>query len=125
VRIFQAGGGQGAPPTTGITTTILAQNWVMLANLIENAGPTLTAANMQARAPAMGMVGGGATREAQLGFAAGDWNWAQDNAVIYWDKNATSSYNGKPGTWVAVEGGRFNLGQYPAEPSGPPIPVRN
>jgi hypothetical protein len=125
VRIFQAGGGQGAPPTTGIQTTILAQNWVMLASLIENTGPNLTAANMQARAPAMGMVGGGATRQALLGFAANDWNWAQDNAVMYWDKSVTSSYNGKPGTYVVVESGRYNLGQYPVEPSGPPIPVRN
>jgi hypothetical protein len=95
----------------------------MMANLIENTGPDLTPANMQARAPDMGSVGGGTTGHQLLGFAPGDWHWTQDDRVVYWDENAVSPYNGVNGTFCQIEAARFNLGQFPAEPNGPPVPL--
>jgi hypothetical protein len=77
---------------------------------------------MQARAPAMAPVGGGATGQALLQFAPGDWSWQQDDRIVYWDRNKKSSYNNQPGTYVTIEGSRFNLGQYPTM-NEPPIPA--
>jgi hypothetical protein len=78
---------------------------------------------MPDRAPGMGSVGGGSTGHELLGFAPGDWRWVQDARVVFWSHDTSSSYNGKPGTFVQIEGTRFNLGQYPTEPGGPPIPL--
>jgi hypothetical protein len=121
-RIYALGGGTSLPvdPTVNM---VVAQSYVMIANLIENTGPDLTAANMQARAPAMGAVGGGSTGQALLQFKPGDYGWEQDARVLYFDKTAKSSYNGTAGTFVTIEGNRFNLGQYPTM-SEPPIPSR-
>ncbi|MHB8593296.1 MAG: hypothetical protein ACYDB3_03035, partial [Acidimicrobiales bacterium] len=98
------------------------KQFIMTASLIENAGPRLTPANMQAAAPRMGSIGGGTTGHALLGFAPGDWHWTQDVRVVYWDDNAKSSYNGVKGTFCPIEGSRFDLGQFPSLASGPPIP---
>ena len=94
----------------------------MMANMIENAGPNLTPQNMQAQAPKLGAVGGGATGLPLLSFLPNDYQWIQDTRVVYWDKHRASSYNGKPGTYVQIEGNRFNLGQYPTMPDGPVLP---
>jgi hypothetical protein len=96
--------------------------FVMTAALIENAGPNLTPATMQANAPKMGTMGGGTSGHPLLGFAPGDWHWTQDTRVVYWDNNAKSAYDGQPGTYCQIEGPRFNLGQYPVLNAGPPIP---
>jgi hypothetical protein len=98
------------------------ENFIMMANLIENTGPDLTAANMQARAPLLGSVGGGTTGHQLLGFAPGDWHWVQDDRVVYWDNNAVSPYDNSKGTFCQIEGARFNLGQFPTETAGPPVP---
>ena len=46
--------------------------------------------------------------------------------IVYWDKNKPSSYNKQPGTYVQVEGNRYDLGQFPTMPGGPSeIPVRD
>ncbi len=124
LRLWQAGGGSGNPPEgSNAYSSVIARLYVMWASLIENAGPDLTPANMQDRAPGMGAVGGGSTGHELLGFAPGDWQWVQDARVVFWSHDTSSSYNGKPGTFVQIEGTRFNLGQYPTEPGGPPIPL--
>src|SRR3954462_5665592 len=69
MRVDHPGGGQDPIPVTGITATSLAEQWVMMANLIENAGPALTPINMHNLAPRLGMVGGGATGQPLMGFA--------------------------------------------------------
>jgi hypothetical protein len=120
-RIFALGGG-ATLPVDALAAEGIAQIYVMLGNLIENTGPDLTAANMQARAPALPAVGGGATQQALLQFAPGNWSWEQDARVAYWDPNLKSSFNGSPGTFVSVEGNRFNLGQFPTL-TEPPIPT--
>jgi hypothetical protein len=107
-------------PTIG---GVIAKEFTMMASLIQNTGPNLTPANMAGRAPALGAVGGGTTGHSLLQFAPNDYQWTQDARVVFWDKNTPSSYNNTPGTFIPIEGSRFNLGQYPTIPSGePPIP---
>ena len=129
VRIYHAGGGQDPIPVTGITATSLAQQWVMMANLIENTGPHLDPINMHNLAPRMGTVGGGATGQPLMGFLrqpTGDinYNMMLDQRIVYWSRNKVSPYNGKPGSYVSIEGNRYDLGQYGSLPDGPPIPAQ-
>ena len=98
------------------------KQFVMFASLVENTGPGLTPARMQAAAPGMGRIGGGTSGHELLGFASGDWHWTQDTRVVFWDNNAKSGYNGVNGTFCAIEGSRFDLGQFPLLKGGPPIP---
>ena len=72
--------------------------------------------------------GGGATGEPLLGFVkqpSGDinYNMTLDARVVYWSRNAKSSYNGNPGSYVQIEGNRYDLGAYGVLPDGPPIPA--
>jgi hypothetical protein len=119
-RIYALGGGTNLPVDPTINLQV-AQNYVMFANLLENTGPNLTPQNMQARAPSLGAVGGGATGQALLQFAANDWSWQQDARVAFWSPRVHSSYNGSPGTYISIEGNRYNLGEYPTM-TEPPIP---
>lgn len=121
VRVFKMGGGTTLP-VTGIVADTIWESYNMMASLIENTGPDLVAARMQAAAPSMGSIGGGTSGHYQVGFAPGDWQWVQDAEVAYWSKNGTSPYNGKAGTWVPIEGQRFLPNQYP-QISEPPIPA--
>jgi len=126
MHIFHDGGGQGAKPPgnmTPVTASLWAKYYSMIANFMENAGPNLTAANMQARAVQIPPVGGGTSGQALLSVAPGDWDWTQDVRVVYFDKHARSPYNGQPGTYVQTEGPRFNLGQFPQMPAGPDLPA--
>jgi hypothetical protein len=122
VRVFKAGGGTDLQGITPITATSLARHYSLMANLIEGTGPNLTPANMQAQSPKMGTVGGGATGLPLLGFLPNDWQWIQDTRIVYFDKHRASSYNGKPGTYVQIQGNRYNLGQYAVLPDGPVLP---
>jgi len=120
-RTFKLGGGTNLP-ITGITAEEIWENYNMLASLIENTGPDLTPARMQAAAPSMGTIGGGSTGQYEVGFAPGDYNWIQDARIAYWDRYLPSSYNGQPGTYVQIEGGRYLPNQYQPM-SEPPIPA--
>lgn len=123
LRIFRAGGGKDLPGAiTPIQATFLARYWGMMASLIQNTGPNLTPANMQARAPSLPAVGGGATGNSLLAFGPNNYFWIQDARIVYWDKHKPSSYNKKPGTYVQIQGNRVNLGQYKAVPNGPEMP---
>jgi len=123
LRVFHAGGGTALPSSVSpINATLIAQEIIMMVNLIENTGPNLNPATMRARAPSLGSWGGGASPYALLGFAQNDWDWMQDARVVYWDRHLKSPYNGNPGTYVQIEGNRYNLGQYPVLTDGPPIP---
>lgn len=125
-RVYDLGGGHGAPPFASLTATYSYWNqYNMMFSLIENTGPDLNPAHMQAAAPSMGMRGGGTTGYPEVGFAKNDYHWIQDARIVYWNKSAPSSYNAKPGTYVEV-GPRVNLGGYPSQPGGPQgIPYRS
>ena len=118
VRVFKAGGGTSLA-IPAIAAAGLARAWVMMANLMEAAGPALNPLNMTAQAPRMGAVGGAHTGDPLLALGPGDWNWGQDARVVYWDKHKVSPYNRKAGSYVQIEGDRYNLGQYPGMGNGP------
>ena len=123
LRIFRAGGGKDLPGAiTPAQGTFLVRYWGMMASLLQNTGPNLTPANMQARAPSLPAVGGGATGNSLLAFGPSNYFWIQDVRIVYWDKHKLSSYNNKPGTYVQIQGDRVNLGQYKAMPNGPEMP---
>jgi hypothetical protein len=82
-------------------------------NMIQAAGPILTPANIAAGIHSLPLAGGPTG-------ADGTWLWGQthtgiiDSREIYYDANKTSPANGKPGTYIAIYGGRrYRLGQYP------------
>ena len=120
LRVFRLGGG-----TANVSALSLDDAWSqyeMMASLIENTGPVLTPARMQAAAPLMGFRGGGTTGHPLRGFRPGEWTWNHDFRVVYYNKRRPSPYNGIPGTLVEVEGRRFDLGEYPVLPQ-PPVPA--
>ncbi|MEY2423137.1 MAG: hypothetical protein QOI95_3204 [Acidimicrobiaceae bacterium] len=123
-RVFIAGGGTSLPGSVeGKTLGSTAKQWVMLANLIEAAGPGLTPSTMQAQAASLGSVGGPGTPNELLDFASGSGFWTQDVKLIYFNKNATSGYNGEPGGYIQV-GDRVKLGGWQATGDGEPnIPI--
>ncbi len=102
-------------------TTGWYSSLVHLFNLLEAAGPTLTAENMAT----------GAFRLPDLGapdYAYGRWSFAvspngqpghdhtevDDSREVYWSSKATSPYDGKTGTYIEVDNGkRYTNGQWP------------
>ena len=128
VKVWRIASGQKGLPKNGQPPAlqIVWANLNMFASLIENTGPILTPARMQAAAPHMGMRGGGTTGHEQRGFDGSSWCWTQDFRVIYWNKHKKSPYNGENGTYVPVEGQRFTLGHFPTmkQPPAPPADKR-
>ena len=108
-------------PIAAATLQIVWTDYSMFASLLENAGPLLTPSRMQAAAPDLGMRGGGATNMPLRGFRPGSWSWTKDVRVVYWDKAKTSPYNGQPGTYVQIEGSRFDM-SFPSV-AQPPAPA--
>jgi hypothetical protein len=117
---YRLGGGTDLPMKPYVATGAW-ELWNMLASLIENTGPDLTPARMAAAAPAMGTMGGGTTGHPEFGFPKGNYDWTVDAAVVYWSKTTPSTYDGKPGTFVDIEGSRFLPEKFP-KLSEPPIP---
>jgi len=55
-------------------------------------------------------------------FGPGDHTTADDVREIYWDPNAVSPYNGRPGSYIGINGGaRYQRDQLPSGPF-PPFP---
>jgi hypothetical protein len=52
-------------------------------------------------------------------FPAGHFTPQVDSAIIYWDPNKVSPYNGEVGAYV-VASPRYRAGQYPTAPA--PLP---
>ena len=124
IKVFSLNSGGATSSIAPLALQIFWDNYQMLASLIENTGPALTPARMQAAAPSMGMRGGLETGHALRGFAPGQWTWTRDVRIIYFNKHKTSLYNGKPGAWVQIEGGRKDFGQF-AGFTSPPAPAAN
>ncbi|MGH9095327.1 MAG: hypothetical protein ACRDXE_09230, partial [Acidimicrobiales bacterium] len=122
-QVYAIGNGGGSPPIAPILADTYWEAYNMIASLVENTGPSLTPARMQAAAPSMGTRGGGSTGIYEVGFAPGDWQWVQDARIVYFDKNTVSPADGKPGSYIQVPGTpRYNLGQYASAPGGPNVP---
>ena len=121
VKIWNLQTHNKALPIAAATLAIVWNDYSMFASLLENAGPLLTPARMQAAAPDLGMRGGGTTNMPLRGFKPGSWCWTKDVRIVYWDKAKTSPYNGQPGTYVQIEGSRFDM-NFPSV-AQPPAPA--
>ena len=124
VKVWRIASGQKALPEGGEppALTVAWANWNLLGSLIQNTGPTLTPARMQAAAVNLPARGGGTTGHELRKFENGSWCWIHDVRVVYWNKNKKSPYNGEKGTYVQMEGKRFDLGQFPTLKQ-PPAPL--
>ncbi|MEO6205057.1 MAG: hypothetical protein ABIO67_06720 [Mycobacteriales bacterium] len=117
---------KGTMPVQPPTADIFWGNFNLIASLIQNTGPFLTPARMQAAAPQMGMRGGGTTGHATRGFTKGSYGWTQDVRIAYFNKHAKSPFNNAQGKYISVGQSRYNLGQFPtqAQPSVLPAEQR-
>ena len=103
------------------TVDLIYYQMQMLAIGVQMAGPNLTPqafeAGMFRYPPKLGPVG-------YWVFGPGDYTPPNDVREIYWDPNATSTYNGKKGAYIDPSGGnvRWRVNQIPA--GDPQIPVR-
>ena len=95
-------------------------NFLMLFIGLQMAGPNLTpetfAAGMYAYPARTGSFG-------RWSFSPTDHTASDDAREIYYDRNALSAFNNKPGRWVTLHGGRrFRGASWPAEAPPAPIP---
>jgi hypothetical protein len=119
-RIFQAGGGTARPGSVeGKTMDSVSKEWIMLANLIEAAGPNLTPDTMWAQSTSMGSAGGPGTPNELVQFDGSSGYWTKDSKLIYYSPSATSKYNGLAGAYIQV-GDRVALGNWQATADGQP-----
>ena len=122
-RVWKAGGGAGQPPFEAVSRTWDYLN--LLATLIQQAGPQLTPESANAGMLATAATGGNAPNVAKRAIGAnGNFGWTQDSVAVFWDKNRTSPYNGKPGSFIAV-GGRVDPTGYHGGFSAPAPEARN
>ena len=95
-------------------------NFLMLFIGLQMAGPNLTPetfqAGMFAYPPRTGSFG-------RWSFSPTDHTCSDDAREIYYDRNALSAFNNKPGRWITLNGGRrFRGASWPAEAPPAPIP---
>jgi hypothetical protein len=98
--------------------------YMLVANLIQGAGPNLTPANIEKGAFAQGSRGGAAElldpHFNKRGFKPGNYGWNNDMDIVYWSQTAMSESMGKKGAYVQIDGRRFESGEYPeGEPNIP------
>ena len=126
-KIYALETGSKSYPLAAPIMEIFWDNWNLLATLMENTGPYLTAARMQQAAPQVPPRGGGTTGHVLRVFRPGHWCWDADVQVVYWNKHTTSPYNGAPGHYIPIEGGRMSVGQFAtmSEPPAPPATGRS
>ncbi|HYH48055.1 MAG TPA: ABC transporter substrate-binding protein [Acidimicrobiia bacterium] len=96
-------------------------NFLMLFIGLQMAGPNLTpetfAAGMYAYPARTGSFG-------RWSFSPTDHTCSDDAREMYYDRNAVSAFNNKPGRWVTLHGGRrFRGASWPADPPPAPIPA--
>jgi hypothetical protein len=91
----------------------------MLALGIQLAGPDLTPANFE---KGMRSYPGGTGEFGTWGFPPGHFTPTLDGAEIYWNPNATSTYNGRKGAYIFAsrryKTGQFPRGNFPHRPYG-------
>lgn len=91
----------------------------MIAAHVQVAGPDLRPLTIERGMLALPPSGGWEATKNPLAilikYGRGDYTAIEDSRHTYWDPNATSRIDGKPGAYVALEGGRrFEIGKWPA-----------
>ena len=126
-RVYRAAGGSGNVPLSAIFWPFYG----LFACSFQEAGPTLTPLTFERATLTSPSYGGWrATHDphlpylhfAYLHFAPGKYTWISDAREVYWSASATSEFDGKPGAYVALDGGeRYVAGEWTAgEPNLPP-----
>ena len=114
-RVWKLAGGSGTPPYDSAETDL--DYYLMLATMLQAAGPVLNPANLEAGAFKLGPIAPGENadeRYPQRGFAPGDYTWNDGYREVYWSPTRKSAFNAEPGSWVSLNGGRwFRSGQFP------------
>jgi hypothetical protein len=108
------------PDEPAFTVDLIYYQMQMLAIGVQMAGPNLTPNSFEAGMfrypPKLGPAG-------YWVFGPSDYTAANDVREIYWDPNATSTYNGKKGAYVEPNPGvRWKVNEIPA--GDPNVPVR-
>ncbi len=92
----------------------------IVGSMLQNAGPNLTPwtveAGMQRAADRGGWAEtGGDPVQTLIRFSEPDYSGVSDAREVYWDPQAISPIDGRPGSWVPTFGGqRWTLGSWPS-----------
>lgn len=92
--------------------------FMLMGTLIQAAGPALTPANMEKGAFSYGYRGGHAENPDphfnRRGFKPGNYGWFSDMDQVMWAQGVPSeSMGNSKGTYVQLDGRRFELGEWP------------
>jgi len=119
-KLYQQLTGNAIPAETDGNYAFLVE----LFNALQAAGPDLTPDNLARGVHALPVLGAPSYNYGTWNFNAGpsgqsnsgDHTANSDARFVYWDGTATSTTNGKQGTYVALFGGkRFTLGTWPSQ----------
>jgi len=119
VRVYKMMGGNKVGNFDTYKGALGELNYFMLAGtLLQAAGPALTPANMEKGAFSYGYRGGAAeindARFNRRGFKPGNYGWFSDMDQVMWAQGVPSEAMGNSkGTYVQLDGRRFELGEYP------------
>jgi hypothetical protein len=126
VRLYKANGGKLPIDWDKYKGALGELDYYMLVGtLIQAAGPNLTPANVEKGAFAQGARGGFPDVQAdphfnRRGFRPGNYGWFNDMDMVYWSQTQMSESMGKKGTYVQIDGRRFEPGELPeGEPAIP------
>ena len=91
----------------------------LIATQVQMSGPDLRPLNVERGVLSLPAGGGWAATKNPLAilikYGPGDYTAIEDSRHTYWDPNATSRIDGKPGAYIALEGGRrFEIGKWPS-----------
>lgn len=117
-RVWKATGNQGDPPYNRAAATW--RYYELVAGAIQMAGPTLNPASFEAGTHRVSRATDGPLHETRA-WGRNDFAGIDDAREVYWSSTAISKLDGRPGTWVSLNGGkRYLPGQWPAgEPALP------
>ena len=121
-RVYRATGGTGAIPLAAFSWT----GYAVMANSLQMAGPTLTPLTFERATLTSQSYGGWHTYHdphlPYLHFAPGKYTWISDAREVYWSASAASEFDGKPGSYIGLNGGqRYVQGEWTSgEPNLPP-----
>jgi hypothetical protein len=107
INIWRAAGNEGPVPSDADDTNW--EHYRLLATLLQASGPDLTPANIEQGVRSYPARGD--DQHTLLGFDGGGYSWSQDSRIVYWDRNATSTVNGKQGAFIQI-GPRVALGGF-------------
>jgi hypothetical protein len=119
-RLYKMMGGTKPVDWDKFKTAISDMNYYMLvASLLQGAGPQLTPANLEKGSWAQGSRGGFADiNDAHFnkrGFAPGNYGAYGDMDQVYWSQTANSESMGNAkGSYIQIDGRRFVSGEFPS-----------